>query len=324
MGIRNLMKIIKKYSPDAIKYTKIDQYRDKIIAIDMNLMLYKMIYSIRMNGYDIKNDDIIVTHIHALLLKMKGFKKYKITPVFVFDGMPPKIKEKTLLQRKEFQNFMKQKYYKAVTQDEKKKYYFMKSDITYEEVTDCMELIKIFGYTIIESPEEADSQLADLITKGKVDYIATDDMDILVFGGNKILKNFTISDKKKIQEINLDTFKKETNLTQSQLIDLSILLGCDYCPSIKGIGTIGAYNLIKKYGNLDSILKTESIILSLDYRKARDYFTNSPVSNSSTITIKKMNVDKGKLIEFLKKFNYKEKYIDDLIDNLGLNQHQNH
>ena len=316
MGIKNLKKVMDKYALTAIKITNISEYKNKTIAIDFSLMVYKMIFAIRFNGYDIKNDDIIVTHIHSLLLKMQGFKKYNITPIFVLDGMPPKIKEDTLKQRKEFQNFMKQKYYKAVTQDEKKKYYFMKSNISQKEITDCVELIKLFNYTIIESLEEADSQLADLIKKNKVDYIVTDDMDILIFGGNKILKNFTVSDKKKIQEIDLDIFKKEASLTQSQLIDLGILLGCDYCPSIKGIGPIGAYKLIKKYGSLDKILKREPIALSYDYIKARNYFNDSPVIDSNQINVNKINIDKEGLIKFLKKFNYKEKYINNLLNKL--------
>lgn len=313
MGIKNLKKIIDRYAPDAIKYTTIDKYKNMIIAIDFSLLLYKMVLSVRLRGYDIKNDDIIVTHIHSLLLKIQGFHRYNITPIFVFDGIPPKIKENTLNQRKTFRDFMQQKYYKAVTQDEKKKYYFMKSDISYKEVNDCMELIKIFGFTVIESLEESDSQLADLIKKKKVDYIVTDDMDILIFGGDKILKNFSVSSKKKIQEIDLDIFKKETELTQSQLIDLGILLGCDYCPSIKGIGTVGAYNLIKKYGNLDMIVKKESITMSYDYEKARKYFSESPVIDSNMIKINKMNINKVKLIAFLKRFHYEKKYIDVLL-----------
>ena len=316
MGIKNLKKVIEKYAPTSIKCTTISEYRNKVLGIDFSLMLYKMVYAIRYNGYDIKNNNIIVTHLHALLLKMRGFIKYNIIPVFVFDGIPPKIKEDTLNKRKEFQKIMSLKYHKAVTQDEKKKYYFMKSGITHEEVIECMELIKIFGYTVIESLEEADSQLADLIKKGKIDYVVTDDMDILIFGGNKILKNFTVSDKKKIQEINLDIIKKETNLNQSQLVDLGILLGCDYCPSIKGIGPIGAYDLIQKYKTLDEIFKKENITLSYNYESARNYFNNSPTINSSTIKINKKNINKKELIIFLKKYNYEDKYIYSLLSKL--------
>jgi len=317
MGIKNLMKIINKYAPESVSYTKIDNYKNKILAVDANLMIYKMIYAIRLNGYDLKNtnndNEIIVTHIHTLLSKFKGFIKYGITPVFVFDGIHPKIKNQVVEKRKEFHDFMKQKYYKAVTQDEKKKYYFSKSGITYNEIKACMDLMEIFGYTVIESPEEADAVLAELIKHKKVDYIVTDDMDILIFGGDLILKNFTVSDKKKIQEISLSKFKTETQLNQKELIDLAILLGCDYCPSIKGIGTMGAYNLIKKYGSLEEIIKNESVTLSYDYLEAQKYFTSPPVNDVTKLKINKGKVDKVMLTEFLTKHNYNKKYIDELL-----------
>lgn len=317
MGIKNLMQIIKRYSPNAIEYHKIHEYENKVIGIDANLMIYKMIFAIRLNGYDLLNKDIIVTHIHSLLLKLRGLIKYNITPVFVFDGMHPKIKSQVIEQRKEFHNFMQQKYYKAITQDEKKKYYFMKSKITFEEIKECMEIIKMFGFTIVESPEEADSQLAELIKHDKVDYIVTDDMDILVFGGNKILKNFTVSDKKKIQEINLDKIKKEIQLDQSQIIDLAILLGCDYCPSVKGVGTIGSYKLMQEYKDLEKVIKRKKVNLSYDYIEARKYFKNPPVIDADKIKINKFNnsnIDKQGLKDFLDKYGYKKKYIDDLFN----------
>ena len=319
MGIKNLMQIITRYAPNSITYHKIDYYKNKILAIDANLMIYKMIFAIRFNGYDLQNDDIIVTHIHSLLNKFKVFIKYNITPVFVFDGISPKIKKHVIKQRIEFHKFMQQKYYKAVTQDEKKKYYFSKSEITYKEIKECMDLMKIFGYIVIESAEEADAQLAELIKNKKVDYVVTDDMDILVFGGDLILKNFTVSDKKKIQEINLAEFKKVIGLNQEQLVDLAILLGCDYCPSVKGIGTIGAYNLIQKYGSLDEILKHEKVSLSYDFIEARKYFMNPPIIDINKLKIDKGNVDKNALTKFLVEHKYKEDYINKLLSKIKPN-----
>ncbi len=316
MGIKNLMKIIIRYAPNAITYTKIDNYKNKTIAIDANLMIYKMVYAIRLNGYDIKNNNIIVTHIHSLLLKIKGFVKYNITPIFVFDNIAPSIKQSTLDKRKEFHNIMNLKYYKAITQDEKKKYYFAKSEITYQEIKECIDLIKLFNYTVIEAPEEADSQLADLMRHNTVDYIVTDDMDILVFGGNKILKNFTVSDKKKIQEINLDILKKDAKLTHNQLIDLGILLGCDYCPCMKGIGPIGAYNKIQKYHAIEKIIKEDQLNFPQDYIKAREYFKNAPVIDHNKIKINKIKINKEGIIQFLYKFNYDDKYINNLFSKL--------
>src|SRR5438309_11975475 len=115
MGIKNLMKIIKKYAYQSIKTTKITDYQNKILGIDSNLMIYKVIFAIRKNGYDLKNDEIIVTHIHAILQKLVAFIKYNIIPIFVFDSMYPAIKEQTMKVRKKFREFLEQKYNKSIT-----------------------------------------------------------------------------------------------------------------------------------------------------------------------------------------------------------------
>lgn len=40
-----------------------------------------------------------------------------------------------------------------------------------------------------------------------------------------------------------------------KFIDLCILLGCDYCDTIKGIGPKTALKLIKEYKSIENILK---------------------------------------------------------------------
>ena len=312
MGIKNLMKIIDRYAPLAISYNKIDKYSNKILAIDANLMLYKNIYGLRMNGYDLKNNDLIVTHIHTMILKLIAFKKYNITPVFVFDGTPPIIKNTLLEQRGKTKQQMKQKYDTAVTQDDKKKYYYMRSGITKEEIEDCKELINICGFDTINSAEESDSQLALLDHKGLIDFIVTDDMDILIFGGRNLLKNFTVSSQKYIQEINLQIILQETELSMLQFIDLALLLGCDYCTPIKGVGTFGAYKLIKEYGSIDNLIKNNIIKSDPAFSKAKQYFINPPTYNiNKLIAPHKINIDK--LTLFLKKFQFSDKYIEKII-----------
>jgi flap endonuclease-1 len=43
-------------------------------------------------------------------------------------------------------------------------------------------------------------------------------------------------------------------LDPSQFVDLCILLGCDYCGTIKGIGPKRAIDLIKQHGSIEEIL----------------------------------------------------------------------
>jgi flap endonuclease-1 len=44
------------------------------------------------------------------------------------------------------------------------------------------------------------------------------------------------------------------DLNYDQFVDLCILCGCDYTPTVDGIGPITAYKLIKAHDNLESVL----------------------------------------------------------------------
>lgn len=58
-----------------------------------------------------------------------------------------------------------------------------------------------------------------------------------------------------IQEFNLQTILSSMDLTMEQFVDLCILLGCDYCESIRGIGPKKSVELIQRHKSLDGILE---------------------------------------------------------------------
>jgi len=317
MGVKNLIKLIEKLAPNAITYKRIQNYNNTIIGIDTNLMIYKLIYGIRGMGIDITNKindkDIIVTHIHALLMKFIGFRKYNIRPVFVFDVASPDIKEATMEDRKKVREKLAEKYKDSKTDKGKRIYYYMKSDVTQEEIDDIRELINIFNYPLIDAKEEADSQLTQLAKNNLIDYIASDDMDILVFGTSnvKLLKKFNVDEDKTIQEINLSKFLKSAKITHKELIDIAILCGSDYC-KIPSVSPLKSYALIKEY---KSIINIPEISHKCD--EAREYFSHPPVFNIKKLpTRKKPDVEKFKA--FLNRFHFKQKYIKRMLKDLKL------
>ena len=316
MGVKNFIKIIKKYAPDSISYKKITDYQGQTLGIDANLMIYKLVFAIRKNGYDIKNNGIKVTHLHSMLQRLIGFKNYNITPVFVFDGFYPNIKTNTMEKRKKFRKEMEKKYNQAITQDEKKKYFYIKSAIKLEEINQVKKLISYFNYTIIDAKEEADTQLVYLSKNNLINGIITDDLDILLFGGNLLLKNFTIDKKKNIQEINLKKLLKQSNLSQKQLIDIGILLGCDYCEDIKGIGPITSYKLIKEQKSINNLISKNMINLEFDNKEAKKYFKNPPVKMIDKNNIKKLNIDYSGLLKFLEEYGYDNKKLEKILNRL--------
>ena len=315
MGIRNLLYLFKKYAPNSMKETRISDYKNKVLGIDANLMIYKMVYAIRKNGYDIVNQDRIVTHIHGMLQKLIGFKKYNITPIFVFDGLQPKIKSNTLKKRSEFQKAMKKRYDNALTENDKKKYFYLQSDILYQELEDCKKLITIFGYQYIEAIGEADTVLAYLSKRKLVHYVVSDDLDLLIFGSLNLLKDFTVDKNKKINEIDRQKVLKILKINQDQLIDIAIMIGCDYCKSVSGIGPIKAYKIIQDYESLQKAVKHKAISLS-GYKNIQKYFKKYKV-NKGIKVYKGDTINYGELNTFLYNNNYKLERIKEITKKLN-------
>jgi len=283
MGIKNLMKVLNDKSPSAIIPLNIHSLKNKKIAIDTSIILYQFITAVRSNGDNLKDSNGKSTsHIHAILLKTLYYLKLDIIPIHVIDGKPPELKMKILNDRSKIK---KDAINQLLTTDfennnEQKIKLLKKSvSISKSEMKEIIEIIKLLGVPCIEAPEEADSQCAYLSINKLVDYVASEDMDLLTFGTKNIIKNFL---KPNMMVITVDDILLESDITMNQFIDLCILLGCDYTDTIEGIGQKKAWNLIKKFGSIENIILKEKgihnnkFILPENFRyiESREYFTN--------------------------------------------------
>jgi flap endonuclease-1 len=93
MGIKNLKIILNQKCQSAINTRKLDSYRGMVLGIDLSIFLYKYLYN---------NDD----HLEGLTRLILRLLKNQITPIFVFDGKPPKEKDEILQNRREKRDFM--------------------------------------------------------------------------------------------------------------------------------------------------------------------------------------------------------------------------
>eukprot|EP00585_Thalassiosira_rotula_P002253 CAMPEP_0196150638 /NCGR_PEP_ID=MMETSP0910-20130528/32115_1 /TAXON_ID=49265 /ORGANISM="Thalassiosira rotula, Strain GSO102" /LENGTH=242 /DNA_ID=CAMNT_0041413807 /DNA_START=3 /DNA_END=731 /DNA_ORIENTATION=+ len=66
---------------------------------------------------------------------------------------------------------------------------------------------------------------------------------------------FANASKSDVQQLNYEKAICGLGLNHDQFVDLCILLGCDYCDTIRGIGPKTALKLIKEHGNIETILK---------------------------------------------------------------------
>jgi DNA excision repair protein ERCC-5 len=117
-------------------------------------------------------------------------------------------------------------------------------------ITECQQLLSLFGIPYITAPMEAEAQCAELVSLGLVDGIITDDSDIFLFGGTRVYKN--MFNQSKYVECYLTTdLEKEYALHRKKLISFAHLLGSDYTEGIPGIGPVTALEILTEFGTLE-------------------------------------------------------------------------
>lgn len=75
-----------------------------------------------------------------------------------------------------------------------------------------------------------------------------------------------------------------------QFIDLCILLGCDYCESIRGIGPKRAIELIAQFESIENVLKNidtkkYTVPENWNYEQARELFKNPDVLDAANTEV---------------------------------------
>jgi flap endonuclease-1 len=116
------------------------------------------------------------------------------------------------------------------------------------------------GVPVVTAPCEAEAQAADLAKNGHVYAVGTEDMDALTFATPVLIRKLTFagSGGNKAALVQTISYSKATaglGLTHAQFVDLCILLGCDYCDTIRGVGPKTALKLLREHGSIEGILE---------------------------------------------------------------------
>lgn len=288
MGIKNLSKILNTHSPPIKR--EINYFSNKRIAIDASMVLYQCLIAIRINNTELESSEFKNAHLMGLYYKLIKFIENRINIIFIFDGKPPKEKTIELLIRNEKREKALIIQKQAEDEGDINLYKKMeKRQVKIEErhINEAINLLKLMGIPLYIAPGEAEAFCVFLYKKGKIDYISSEDMDTITYGGN-LIRNLNNNDKKKpIMEYNYNKILKDLKINSNEFIDLSILLGCDYTGTLRNIGPLKSLSLIKEYKTIENILKEKKydVISKLksnknkeednfNYKMARKIFKN--------------------------------------------------
>ena len=255
------------------KETSIDQLRGNSFAVDSFNVLYQFISTIRQRDGSLLTDSQgnITSHLSGLFYRTTKLMSHNLKLAFVFDGISPELKTKERLRRAQLKHDAHIKFREAKAKgdvDDMKKFASRTSQLNPEMIEESKDLIKALGLPVIQAPSEGEAQAAYMVSKGEIDFEISQDFDCLLFGVPKMVRNLTISERKKLAgRLSFETIKPEIidlsenlnalGIDREQLIALGLLVGTDYnIGGIKGIGPKNALKLVKQHGNdFDELFK---------------------------------------------------------------------
>ncbi len=287
----------------------------KTLAIDAYNTLYQFLSIIRQpDGTPLKdNTGKVTSHLSGLLYRTSNLVELGIKPIFVFDGKPPVLKATEIQRRKQVKAEAKLLYEKAVIKgDMVKARRFAQATTSMKDYMkdDAQRLLDLMGLPWFQAPSEGEAQAAHMTRRGDADYCASQDYDSLLFGAPMLLRNVTISGRRKLPRKNvyidvvpevftLDKVLKECGITHKQLIDIGILIGTDFNPDgIKGLGPKTALKLIKEHGTLENALPhIKNAEFPHPPQQIREIFLHPEVRSDYTLEWKDPDVDG--IVDFL-------------------------
>ena len=266
MGIKGLAKLLSDEAPDSIREVPLSSLHGRKIAVDASMAIYQFLIAVRSGGPNgaammlTNADGETTSHIQGIFNRTIRFITEGIRPVYVFDGKPPQFKSHELVKRREKRQKAEEALKAAeeagdVDEQDKQSKRLVRAGA--KENEDCIRLLGLMGVPVVRAPCEAEAQAAALARAGRVYATATEDMDALTFRTPIQVRKMTFANASKsdVQQLNYEKAIGGMGLTHDQFVDLCILLGCDYCDTIRGIGPKTALKLIKEHGDIETILK---------------------------------------------------------------------
>lgn len=309
MGV-NLREITKK------REIEISDLSNKILAVDSYNQLYQFITTIRSrDGSPLMDSKGQVTsHLIGVFSRATNLMQSNIKLCYVFDGKVPDLKKKELEKRKEAKLSAQKLYEKAKESGDEemmRKYGGRFARLNEDMVEEAKKLITYLGMPLVQAPSEGEAQAAFMTKQGHAYAVSSQDFDSVLFGATRVVRNLSISQKKKVagklvyetvkpEEIITEEVLKELEISQDKLIAVGMLVGTDYNNGgIKGLGPKKALQLVKKHDDLDKIFSEAkwSENSDVEWQEIFELFKNMPYNDA--YSLKWSEIDEDKITKLL-------------------------
>ena len=261
MGIPLLNKLIKENHLDKPQFKALEEgylkdLEDKTVVIDTLIYLYRF-----------KGEDLLYERVYEMC---NIFHYYRINAVFIFDGKIKYMNQEKKKERYKMKGDAKDAYntlyhkmtdlnttkedYKTATyyREKMKTHVSTKTTLSIDECKCVRMLIRLFGYKCIRSDTEADVLCCYYVNQGKAYGCFTEDMDLLVYGCQRIFKYFSLL-KHNYISYEYDRILNMLGLSPREFREMCVLSSSEYKRTKYNVYFV--FKTIKKYGLQDTILE---------------------------------------------------------------------
>ena len=317
--------------------TSFEELKGRTIAIDAYNTIYQFLSSIRdrFTGEPLRDSQgRITSHLSGLFYRMSKLIEAGVTPVLVFDGEPPAFKRATIAARVEVRKKAEEKWKQALKDGDTEKvrqYAQGATRLTKDMVKEAKDLLGYMGISWVQAPSEGEAQATHLLKQGKVWAVGSQDWDSLLFGADRMIKNLTISGRRKVPRkekyleigpelIILKDVLEKLDLNQDQFILLGMLIGTDYNPGgIRGVGPKTALKLVKEYPTLDRLLDEVDWQHPTSPEEVFQFFKDPPVDD---VEIPRPQFEPDQALQFLEDHDFSRERMGSVIKRLEKSRSQ--
>ena len=274
-----------------------------VAAVDAHNALYQFLSIIRQpDGTPLMDrTGRITSHLSGIFFRNLNFIEKGIRPVYVFDGSPPEFKSVTISQRRKVRAEAGEKWSEALRKGdiaEAYKHARSSSRIDTNVLETSKNLLDLMGIPSVQAPSEGEAQAACMVKQGGAAYVVSQDYDTLLFGGPVLVRNLTVSGRRKVhgrmmamnpEKILLTDILQGLSLTREQLVEIGILVGTDFNPGVEGIGPKKGLKIVQNC-EFDAFIREK--LPGFDPSPIKDFFLNPPATSQYDLQWKPPETEK--------------------------------
>ncbi|KAJ7118673.1 exodeoxyribonuclease 1 [Mycena crocata] len=258
MGISGLLPALKSISTQK----HLSEFSGQTLAVDAYVWLHRGVFTC---ATELATGEATHKYVDYAMHRIRLLRHHKIEPYVVFDGGPLPAKKGTEVDRqtKRAEHLAFGNALAAQGKASQAREHYVKCiDVTPQMAFQLIKALRAESVSYVVAPYEADAQLAYLERIGLVDGIITEDSDLLVFGCRTVLfKMDAVSstamciDRADFASVAPADGISLSGWSDTQFRAMAILSGCDYLPSIPGIGLKTACTLLRRWKTVEQVLR---------------------------------------------------------------------